>query len=158
MLTIVKISAERTDFSLRLRETLLSAHGLPPSPTVVAREFNFRFVGKPITVHAARKWLVGDAIPTQDKLRALARWLDVSIDWLRFGSQAGSAPTEGVSPHWVAATPEADLMRLFLTLPHRERILAKDFIEMLSLKNQVRGRTAPTLVALMAPLAPINQA
>ena len=45
---------------------------------------NFCFAGPPITVHAARKWLVGDAIPTQDKMRALAQWLAVPADWLRF--------------------------------------------------------------------------
>lgn len=154
MLTIVKISSERADFSLRLRETLLSAHGLSPSPTAVAREFNFRFVGKPITVHAARKWLVGDAIPTQDKLRALARWLEVSVDWLRFGGQAGNAANAGAASSGILVTPEADLIRLFLTLPHRERILAKDFIEMLSSKNQEKSRVATMHVT---PLAPVSQ-
>ncbi|MFM7522905.1 MAG: hypothetical protein ACKO4M_01855, partial [Betaproteobacteria bacterium] len=40
----------------------------------------------PVTVHAARKWLQGESIPTQEKLRALASWLDVPADWLRFGN------------------------------------------------------------------------
>ena len=39
-------------------------------------------------MHAARKWLVGEAIPTQDKMRTLADWLMVPIDWLRFGNDA----------------------------------------------------------------------
>jgi hypothetical protein len=147
MFAIAKISAERTDFSVRLRETLLSAHGLPPSPTVVAREFNFRFVGKPITVHAARKWLVGEAIPTQDKLRALARWLDVSVDWLRFGGQTGTSGIANGALSAVPATPESDLIRLFLSLPHRERTLAKDFIEMLILKNQAKNSVSGLSIA-----------
>lgn len=41
-----------------------------------------------MTVHAARKWLQGESIPTQEKLRALASWLDVPADWLRFGNAA----------------------------------------------------------------------
>ena len=45
-----------------------------------------RFNGHPVTVHAARKWLQGESIPTQEKLRALAAWLDVPADWLRFGN------------------------------------------------------------------------
>jgi hypothetical protein len=36
-------------------------------------------------VHAARKWLMGEAIPTQDKMRTLSEWLIVPIEWLRFG-------------------------------------------------------------------------
>ena len=147
MFAIAKISAERTDFSVRLRDTLLSAHGLPPSPTVVAREFNFRFVGKPITVHAARKWLVGEAIPTQDKLRALARWLDVSVDWLRFGGQTGTSGLETGALSAVPATPESDLIRLFLSLPHRERTLAKDFIEMLIMKTQAKNAVSSVSTA-----------
>jgi hypothetical protein len=51
----------------------------------LAREFNLRYDGSPVTVHAARKWLLGAAIPTQGKLRALAQWLGVSAEWLRFG-------------------------------------------------------------------------
>lgn len=34
---------------------------------------------------AARKWLKGEAIPTQDKIHILARWIGVSPQWLRFG-------------------------------------------------------------------------
>ena len=41
-----------------------------------------------MTVHAARKWLQGESIPTQEKLRALASWLDVPAEWLRFGNAA----------------------------------------------------------------------
>jgi len=37
-------------------------------------------------LHAARKWLQGESIPTQEKLRALPTWLDVPADWLRFGN------------------------------------------------------------------------
>lgn len=38
-----------------------------------------------MTVHAARKWLLGEAIPTQARLQVLANWLGLSAAWLRFG-------------------------------------------------------------------------
>ncbi len=73
----------------------------PTSPTRLAREFNVHFSGHPVTAHAARKWLQGESIPTQEKLRALASWLDVPCDWLRFGSleprresSAGGSPLD----------------------------------------------------------------
>lgn len=76
---------ERSAFSARLQQALCQLDYSPESPTALAREFNIRFAGKPITVHAARKWLVGEAIPTQEKLRTLAGWLGVPSNWLRFG-------------------------------------------------------------------------
>jgi transcriptional regulator with XRE-family HTH domain len=76
---------ERMEFSNRLREALQKAHYAPDSPTQLAREFNLRHENRPITIHAARKWLVGESIPTQEKLRLLADWLRVSAEWLRFG-------------------------------------------------------------------------
>jgi transcriptional regulator with XRE-family HTH domain len=84
---VANIPSERERFSQRLQQTLRNAHHSPDSPTELAREFNIRFSGRPITVHAARKWLVGEAIPTQDKMRTLAEWLMVPIDWLRFGTE-----------------------------------------------------------------------
>src|SRR6478609_965484 len=84
----MKASIEREDFSERLQQALRNADYSPDSPTQLAREFNVRFAGRPITVHAARKWLVGEAIPTQEKLRTLAQWLGVPAEWLRFGGTA----------------------------------------------------------------------
>jgi hypothetical protein len=83
----VKISQEREGFKLRLQQALRNAEYSADSPTELARDFNARFEGRPVTVHAARKWLVGEAIPTQDKMRALASWLGVAVEWLRFGGE-----------------------------------------------------------------------
>ena len=82
---------ERLQFSERLRLALRQAEYSPDSPTQLAREFNVRFTGHSVTVHAARKWLQGESIPTQEKLRALASWLSVPADWLRFGTEGDSA-------------------------------------------------------------------
>lgn len=139
----VSVSPERTHFSQRLIDTLASSRSLSASPTVLAREFNFHFVGKPVTVHAARKWLVGDAIPTQDKLRALANWLGVSVDWLRFGNSSQSVQRLGIGAS-DDASPQASLIRQYLSLPHKERELVRDFIEMLVAKYR-RESAKPVL-------------
>jgi transcriptional regulator with XRE-family HTH domain len=86
----MKTISEKAAFTQRLSRALKDARIEPGSPTLFAREFNRRYHGKPISVHAARKWLTGESIPTQDKLRVLAAWLGVSTEWLRFGEKASS--------------------------------------------------------------------
>lgn len=75
---------DRKAFSDRLIAALEAAR-IPTGPTSVARHFNLITQGKLITVHAARKWLVGEAIPTQGKLVELAGMLGADVQWLRFG-------------------------------------------------------------------------
>jgi transcriptional regulator with XRE-family HTH domain len=122
---------ERENFSERLQTALKNAHYSPDSPTRLAREFNVRFEGRPITVHAARKWLVGEAIPTQEKLRMIAQWLGVPADWLRFGGEndaAANGDGAGV-PRFESADVKliSDLQRL----DEHHRQLAREFIRML---------------------------
>jgi len=81
----MKNISEKDAFSQRLCKVLKDAKIDVASPTAFAREFNRRYTGKPISIHAARKWLMGESIPMQDKLRLLAVWLGVSAEWLRFG-------------------------------------------------------------------------
>lgn len=76
---------EKQGFSKRLREALRRTRIDIDSPTHIAREFNLRYQGDPVSTQAVRKWLAGRALPSQDKIRALALWLDVPSHWLRFG-------------------------------------------------------------------------
>lgn len=78
---------EREAFAKRLKQALTTAGDDGGSPTRLAREFNRRYPGTPVTLHATRKWLQGEAIPAQDKLRVLADWLGVANEWLRFGDE-----------------------------------------------------------------------
>jgi hypothetical protein len=125
-------STERESFSERLQHALRNAHYSSDSPTRLAREFNIRFEGRPITVHAARKWLVGEAIPTQEKLRMLAKWLGVPAEWLRFGGgehpAAGADATNG-NTRFESADMKliADLQRL----DEHHQQLAREFIRLL---------------------------
>ncbi len=62
---------ERAQFAKRVQAALV-ARGMPVSATELQRAFNARNPELAISVHAARKWLMGESIPTQASLRELA--------------------------------------------------------------------------------------
>lgn len=130
----MKISHERESFKLRLQQALRNAEYSAESPTELAREFNARFDGSSITVHAARKWLVAEAIPTQDKMRALASWLGVAVEWLRFGGDEGIhvKPSPGVDFNGDDRKLAADV-RL---LSGQDQKIVREIIRMLSRPNR----------------------
>ena len=128
----MKASIEREHFSQRLQYALRHADYSPDSPTQLAREFNVRFAGRPVTVHAARKWLVGEAIPTQEKLRILSHWLGVSAEWLRFGGKESASAESRDTPlstHFESA--DVKLLEELQSLGEADRKLAREFIRML---------------------------
>ena len=59
--------------------------GIKQSPTVLCNLFNGNWSGRSITPHTARNWILGIAMPQQDKLVSLAKLLDTSAGQLRFG-------------------------------------------------------------------------
>jgi transcriptional regulator with XRE-family HTH domain len=127
---------ERESFSERLQQALKNAHYSPDSPTRLAREFNIRFEGRPITVHAARKWLVGEAIPTQEKLRMIAHWLGVPADWLRFGGADEVAPNgDGAAGGARFESADVKLIADLQRLDEHHKQLAREFIRMLVRMN-----------------------
>ena len=99
---------ERERFSRRLKEALARMGEANDSPAALARAFNRRYPGKPVSDYAARKWLLGEAIPGQDKLRVLAQWLGVTNDWLRFGE---GNQQEAYTVREASAVPDYGLMR-----------------------------------------------
>lgn len=122
----------RLDFARRLIEALAFA-GLDDSPTTLARHFNLHSNGMVITMHGARRWLVGDSIPTQSHLNALAGLLGVSSAWLLLGQgpmveldasteEAGDGANDGLS----------DLVELFQALKDSERQLVWNLMTMLN--------------------------
>lgn len=106
---------EKQRFSRRLRDSLKRISTDAGAPAALAREFNLRYDGTPVTVQAVRKWLGGKALPSQDKMRALALWLEVSPHWLRYGegeSPAGrtlrqEAPAYRADATWLSRKYEA---------------------------------------------------
>ena len=85
------VNDEKQSFSKRLKDSLKRAQIVERGAAGIARQFNLRYEGTPVTAQAVRKWLGGKSLPSQDKLRALALWLEVSPQWLRFGEGDGSA-------------------------------------------------------------------
>lgn len=79
------LADEKQGFSRRLRDSLRRTEVDARGPTGIAREFNLRYQGAPVTAQAVRKWLLGESLPSQDKVRTLASWLEISPHWLRFG-------------------------------------------------------------------------
>jgi len=112
---LVALTREKQDFSRRLREALKKAQAPAEGAAAIAREFNLRYEGRPVTAQAVGKWLGGKALPSQDKVRALSAWLEVTPHWLRFGDGEGkSAPVlrqtaaaYRVDPQWPAKKYEA---------------------------------------------------
>ena len=142
---------ERNAFSSRLQTALRNANHPSSHPTHLAREFNFRFSGSPITVHAARKWLVGESIPTQDKLRALSTWLGITAEWLRFGgADDGAAVTASASGNPFESA-QSRLLSEFMELDEQHRQIVQDFIHMLAEK-----RRRPTTDGTARPLREVK--
>ncbi len=83
-------------FADRLRQALTAA-GMETGATAVQRAFNERSQLPPITVHAARKWLMGESIPTHDRLQELATMAGVSAAWLRFGESMEDKTSKSLS-------------------------------------------------------------
>lgn len=77
---------QRIAFSKRLSQELKRIAQPVGSPTQIARTFNQNYSGQAVSAQTVRKWLLAEAMPTQPKLLALAAWLGVSAQWLRYGS------------------------------------------------------------------------
>lgn len=96
---------QRIAFSKRLTQELKRIGQPVGSPTQIARTFNKNYSGQPVTAQTVRKWLLSEGMPTQPKLLALAAWLGVSAQWLRYGSGVKA----DISP---LATPQTGLVGL----------------------------------------------
>lgn len=122
-------------FALRLREAL-ERRGKRASATALEREFNLRYRGSPVSMHATRKWLQGHAVPTQDKLEVLAAWLDVPAEWLRWGAPVELTPSSRQSTSGRASQAPAPTREQHkLLTKEREHSLLQDW-RLLAPRNQ----------------------
>ena len=117
---------EKQLFSQRLKSALQrSQHSI--SPTYLANEFNNRYDGQPISVQSANNWLLGKAIPNQDKLSILSLWLNVSAQWLRFGEETVS--TESSTTRSSADQLDLDYFMKYKRLPLSQKKLLQNLID-----------------------------
>ena len=118
----------KLDFAKRLSQAMEEA-GYSPKPSVLEREFNQRFDGKPMTLHGVRRWLLGETLPSQDKLLVLAEWLDVPPHQLRFGEDLTSR-IEARRARWdrSVSAQDRDALEAYLSLPIAQRRVLREVI------------------------------
>ncbi len=118
----------KAQFAQRLREAMTAA-GYAPRPAVLEREFNTRYWGKPMTLHGVRRWLLGETLPSQDKLVVLAEWLGVPPQELRFGPEVIQR-VEQRRHRWDRAVgyEEREIFEAFLRLPVPQRRVVREVI------------------------------
>lgn len=115
-------------FALRLRAAMQAA-GYEAKPSVLEREFNLHYMGQPMTLHGVRRWLLGESLPRQDKLVALAEWLRIPPQELRYGAeiekrvkQERARWDEGISHQ------EREIFEIYLSLPVPQRKVVREVI------------------------------
>ncbi|WP_167240338.1 hypothetical protein [Massilia genomosp. 1] len=121
---------ESSLFGQRLVSALQKAE-LSCSPAQVAHGFNLRGDGARITSHAARKWLLGHAIPTQGKIQVLADWTGVNAAWLRFGEGERHRPMSSLIADAAMDPCMASMVNDLRSLPAEAQVLVRGFINVL---------------------------
>lgn len=130
----------KQQFAARLREAMERA-GYNPKPALLEREFNLRWHGRPMTLHGVRRWLLGEAIPGQDKIVTLAEWLKISPQTLRYGGEVERRIDERTS-WWdeVFRSQECDVVTAYLELPQEQRqALRRIILALADRKNEGAG-------------------
>ena len=119
---------EKAEFAQRLRTAMTQA-GYAVRPVVLEREFNTRYWGRSVTLQAVRRWLRGEAIPSQDKVQVLAEWLNIEPEVLRFG-EAVRKSVLARRQRWDEGVGhlERETFDAFLQLPAPQRKLIREVI------------------------------
>lgn len=124
------------EFANRLKTSLLNA-GFDNDPAAIAYRINHVSGSASVTYHAVRKWLNGQSMPTQPRMRALAALAGVSAEWLRYGQPPGvPASDDNVSqcpPQLRAAAFD------IATLNETDRMVVGELLEIL---YEAQTRTA----------------
>lgn len=116
----------------RFAEKLKSAlenNGYEARASVLEREFNLHHFGKDIILHAAAKWLRGEAIPRYDKIMTLSKWLKVPPEELVYGVKMKQKDVSS-DRRWEKniGYQERALFELFLNLPVPQRTIIREII------------------------------
>ncbi len=119
---------EKADFAARLRNALQAA-GYEPRPSVLEKNFNSHYWGKSVTFQAVSDWLNGKSIPAQDKVQALAQWLNIEPHILRFGAEPIKA-IQTKQKRWDEGIGflERETFEAFLSLPAPQRKIIREVI------------------------------
>jgi hypothetical protein len=111
------------------------------SPIFAANEFNLRYWGRSITPLTASNWLLGKAIPTQDKLRVLADWLQVRPDELRFGQTGGAVmAAEASTDATLLSMADREMLSRYLGLDVNDRKTVREVVTALYLAASLKSK------------------
>lgn len=116
-------------FANRLRDAMLAA-GYEAKPSILEREFNLRYMGKPMTLHGVRRWLLGESLPKQDKVLVLAEWLRIPPQQLRYGLEIEKR-IQQQEARWDDGIgfQEREVFEAFLSLPAPQRKVVREVIQ-----------------------------
>jgi hypothetical protein len=127
---------ERRNFSVRLKSVLIKQkRSLKPSSFV--RGFNLRAEGATVTAHAARKWLIGESIPTQQRIVIIAKWLNVNAAWLRFGDGKNEGFLSAPGVREAISKDEAALIGSVVSLSKPSQQVVQGLVELLRSLEEV---------------------
>jgi len=120
--------SEKSLFAERLG-LAINNKGIKHSPTVLCNLFNSSWSGRSITPHTARNWILGVAMPQQDKLVCLAKLLDTSPGQLRYGrsSEKTMVLSNGNLESEISNTDQEFFVR-YLKLDDARKRLARDVV------------------------------
>lgn len=123
------MSDEHLAFSRRLIDAM-RAKRMEPKPAVLLKLFNSRYTGHSVQFSSVAKWLHGESMPRQDKLRVLAEALDVDLQWLRFGdtSEMARVGESRAMRNTQVSAQEQQAVREFLALSGERRRLVRELI------------------------------
>ncbi len=115
-------------FATQLKEAMLAA-GYKPKPAVLEREFNLRYLGSPMTLHGVRRWLLGETLPSPDKIVVLAKWLNIEPHVLRDGEEI-SNEIKAKRQRWDDGLDhrEREIIEVFLQLPLQQKKIIREVI------------------------------
>lgn len=132
----MKDENEKTLFAQRLA-LAMTANGYEAKASVLEREFNLNYSGRPMTLHGVRKWLIGESIPSGDKLLTLAKWLDVPPEELAFGKDIEKAITQR-DARWQQELgyKDKEIFDAFINLSSPHKKLIRELIIALSNQNK----------------------
>jgi hypothetical protein len=135
---------ETLAFAERLKQALRRLPKRVKGPAELAIQFNLNYSGERVTNQAVQKWLVGDNLPTVEKIRTLAKMCDVPLEWLHHGAQVyqpESAPLRIAQPSKTYEGPlseaEMQLVTSFRQLSADQKILVQNLIDHLTFSRKV---------------------
>lgn len=134
---------DKQAFAERLKLALTRSRKKITTPTELAIQFNLHYVGSPVSPQAVQKWMVGQNRPNPDKIDALARFLNVSAQWLRYGipeappSASRRAPAKATSKPGTLSASEAQLITQLRALPEHQQALVIDVVQQFALQQEM---------------------